>query len=83
MSFNFDELAPLLPNKHFEICSKSFFESIPVQKTVSEALKHVFSLFCIMIGRPIMEGYSPPIGEKLIRCLLMQYRYIAQQNLSI
>ena len=36
----FDKLAP--SNKRFKLCFKSFFECIPVQKTVSEALKTSF-----------------------------------------
>ena len=39
MSFIFDKLAPFLLNERFKIWLKSFFESIPVQKRVSEMLK--------------------------------------------
>ena len=39
MSFIFDKLAATLLNNRFKICFKSFFESILVQKTVSEVLK--------------------------------------------
>ena len=38
MSFVFDKLASPL-NKRFKICCKTFFESIPVQKTISEVLE--------------------------------------------
>ena len=39
MSFIFDKLAPLLLTERFKKWLESFFESIPVQKTVSEMLK--------------------------------------------
>ena len=39
MSFIFDKLAPHPLNKRFKTRFKSFFESIPVQKTVTEAVK--------------------------------------------
>ena len=39
MSFIFNKLAPLLLNERLKIWPESFFESIPVQKTVSEMLK--------------------------------------------
>ena len=38
MSFIFDKLAIPI-NERFKVCFKSFSESIPVQKTVSEVLK--------------------------------------------
>ena len=44
MSFIFDNLAPSL-NMRFKIYFKSFFESIPVQKTVSEVLKMWYFLY--------------------------------------
>ena len=39
MSFIFDKLAPFLLTERFKIWLESFFESILVQKTVSEMLK--------------------------------------------
>ena len=44
MSFIFDNLAPSL-NMRFKKYFKSFFESIPVQKTVSEVLKMWYFLY--------------------------------------
>ena len=46
MNFTFDPFAPSPLNKRFKICFKSFFESISVQKAVSEVLKRgIFSAF--------------------------------------
>ena len=59
--FFFGKLAVLL-NKRFKIRYKSFFESIPVQKTVLEGQKRGFFLLCILVGRPIEGAILPPLA---------------------
>ena len=58
MSFIFDKLAANLLNKRFKICFKLFFESILVQKTVSEVLKRGIVLNLRFIRQANGEGWG-------------------------
>ena len=60
MSFIFGKLAPPPPlNKRFKLCFKSFFESIPVQKTVSEVQKRdIFLILHFILQANGGGGYS-------------------------
>ena len=64
-------LAPPPPNKPFKLCFKSYFL---VQSSAKESLKSaktvVFSLYCILIGRPMGGGYSPPRPPPWLRYCL-------------
>ena len=55
MSFIFYKLAP--QNKHFKVCFKSFLIYSSAKDSLRSAKYVVFSLFCILGGRP-MGGYS-------------------------
>ena len=59
MSFIFDKLAPLLLNKRFKIWLESFFESIPVQKTVSEMLKRGIFLLLHFVRQANERATAP------------------------
>ena len=58
MSFIFDKSAPL--NKRFKICLKSFFESMPGQKTVSEVLKRGIFLILRFVRHANEGAIAPP-----------------------
>ena len=59
MSFIFDKLAPPL-NKRFKIGIKSFFESIPRQKTVVEGLKRGIFLILRFAQQANLGAIVPP-----------------------
>ena len=59
MSFIFDKLAPLLLNERFKIWLESFFESIPVQKTVSEMLKRGIFLLLHFVRKANERATAP------------------------
>ena len=59
MSFIFDKLAPPL-NERFKIYFESFFESIPVQKTVSEVLKRGIFLILHFVRQANGRATAPP-----------------------
>ena len=58
MSFIFDKLAPL--NERFKICFESYFESIPVQKTVLEVLKRGIFLILHCVRQANGRATAPP-----------------------
>ena len=60
MSFIFDKLAPLLLNERFKIWLESFFESIPVQTTVSEMLKRGTFLLLHFVRQANGRATAPP-----------------------
>ena len=60
MSFIFDKLALLFINERFKICFESFFESIPVQKTVSVVLKRGIFLILHFVRQANGRATAPP-----------------------
>ena len=59
MSFIFDKLAPLLLNERFKIWLESFFESIPVQKTVPEMLNRGILLLLHFVRQVYGRATAP------------------------
>ena len=60
MCFIFDEISPPSLNKRFKIRLKSFFESIPEQKTVSKVLKTWYFPYSVFWSACQWgEGYRP------------------------
>ena len=47
-------------NKRFKICFKSFFESIPVQKVVSEVLKTLYFSYSAFWFKGQWGAIAPP-----------------------
>ena len=60
MNFIFDKLAPPPLNERFKICFESFFDSIPVQKTVSEVLKRGIFLSLHFVRHANGRATAPP-----------------------
>ena len=66
MSFIFDQLALTPPNKCFKVYFKSFFESILLQKTVTEVLK-MWYFFILHFGLQAQGGGTNSVRRILKR----------------
>ena len=77
MRFNFEKLAlPPSLNKRFKISFKSFFESISVQKTVSEVLKtwyFSYSTFGTAGQWGEAIAFLPPLATLLQECSMIEH----------